>query len=284
MESAPTKSETRLASSDGDRVSIGHQPCGVTNDPGTPPGGSYGSGYPSSAQPQYGQPAYQVPQPQQPYPPQPYPQQGYPQPGYPQPGYPPQAFAPPPKKSKAPLIIGIILGAVVLICGGAIAVVALAANAEPTETFGTTDPGSKVDPAESEAAAVGLNKPVRDGKFEFTVKSVTCGKTVEGDEFLSKKAQGQFCEVKLTVKNIGDKPQYFDGSSQKAKGTTGVEYGNDGVAEIYANQDNETFLNEINPGNQTQGILIFDIPKGAKIASLELHDSAFSGGVTVKVG
>jgi hypothetical protein len=31
------------------------------------------------------------------------------------------------------------------------------------------------------------------------------------------------------------------------------------------------------------GTLVFDIPKDGKLASLELHDSTFSGGVAVDV-
>ncbi|OLE25659.1 MAG: hypothetical protein AUG44_15350 [Actinobacteria bacterium 13_1_20CM_3_71_11] len=130
---------------------------------------------------------------------------------------------------------------------------------------------------------VGLNQAARDGKFEFVVSRVTCGVAKIGDEALNKTAQGQFCEVAVSVKNIGTQPQTFDGGAQKAKGADGATYANDGVAEIYANKDSATFLNEINPGNQVSGILVFDIPKTAKIASLELHDSAFSQGVVVTV-
>jgi Domain of unknown function (DUF4352) len=41
------------------------------------------------------------------------------------------------------------------------------------------------------------------------------------------------------------------------------------------------FLQEINPGNSVKGIIVFDIPKGGQPDRLELHDSPFSGGVTV---
>ncbi len=41
------------------------------------------------------------------------------------------------------------------------------------------------------------------------------------------------------------------------------------------------FLNEINPGNQVNGIIVFDVPKDVQPTRIELHDSLFSGGVTV---
>ena len=50
---------------------------------------------------------------------------------------------------------------------------------------------------------------------------------------------------------------------------------------MYANPNNEVFLNEINPGNQVVGIVVFDIPKDARIIGLELHDSSFSDGVRI---
>jgi hypothetical protein len=83
------------------------------------------------------------------------------------------------------------------------------------------------------------------------------------------------------VKNIGKEAQMFDGSSQKAMDAKGTEFSNDGAAELYANGDSATFLNEINPGNSAKGKLIFDVPKDTKLIALELHDSPFSGGVEV---
>jgi hypothetical protein len=83
------------------------------------------------------------------------------------------------------------------------------------------------------------------------------------------------------VKNIGKEAQLFDGSSQKAYDAKGTEFSNDSTAEIYANEDNATFLQQINPGNGVKGQLIFDVPKGTKPAHVVLHDSPFSGGIKV---
>ncbi|BCJ53581.1 Mpr protein [Actinoplanes sp. NBRC 14428] len=134
-----------------------------------------------------------------------------------------------------------------------------------------------------EKKAPGLGDPVRDGKFEFTVTKLDCSKSKVGSAYLNKKAQGKFCLVSVTVKNIGKEAQLFDGSSQKAMDAAGTEYSNDGAAELYANEDTSTFLNEINPGNTVKGKLIFDVPKATKLTELELHDSPFSGGVEVKL-
>ncbi|WP_203792655.1 DUF4352 domain-containing protein [Actinoplanes couchii] len=55
----------------------------------------------------------------------------------------------------------------------------------------------------------------------------------------------------------------------------------DSSAAIYANEDGQVLFEEINPGNSVKGKLVFDIPADKKLTSLELHDSMFSGGVTV---
>ena len=62
----------------------------------------------------------------------------------------------------------------------------------------------------------------------------------------------------------------------------GKRYDADTEAAIYLD-DSKTFLEEINPGNAVDGIVIFDVPKSAKPEWLELHDSAFSGGVEVSL-
>ena len=40
-------------------------------------------------------------------------------------------------------------------------------------------------------------------------------------------------------------------------------------------------MSEINPGNSIDGTVVFDVPVGVTPTSVEDHDSAFSGGVTV---
>ncbi|MEU8386688.1 DUF4352 domain-containing protein [Micromonospora sp. NPDC048843] len=140
----------------------------------------------------------------------------------------------------------------------------------------------KGEDAPAKTAKVG--EPARDGKFEFTVKSSKCGVAKIGSDLLGAKAQGQFCLVTLIVKNIGKEAQMLDGSSQKAYAADGTEYSADTGAAIYANKNAETFLNDINPGNQVNGVVVFDIPKNVKLTKLELHDSMFSGGVDVALG
>ncbi|MEH0820713.1 MULTISPECIES: DUF4352 domain-containing protein [unclassified Micromonospora] len=160
--------------------------------------------------------------------------------------------------------------------------VALGCGSGATETSKSSGDGGKGEDAPAKTAKIG--QPARDGKFEFTVKSAKCGVAKVGTDMLGEKAQGQFCLVTVNVKNIGKEAQMFDGSSQKAYAADGTEYSADGGAAIYANKNAETFLNDINPGNQVSGVVVFDIPKNVKLTKLELHDSPFSGGVDVALG
>ena len=128
----------------------------------------------------------------------------------------------------------------------------------------------------------GFDTPVRDGSFQFTVDQLACGSLTVGSNGLGKRAQGQYCLLTMDVKNIGDRAQILDSSSQKAYNAQGQQFSSDGAAAIYL-ADSNTFLNGINPGNSVRGVVVFDIPEGARLARLELHDSPFSGGVFVAV-
>ena len=151
----------------------------------------------------------------------------------------------------------------------------------------TDEQGSAAPAKETEAEPFetlpGIGAVVADGKFEFTVTSVESGGVRIGNDTFGQDAQGQFVLVHLTVRNIGTEAQYFDGSSQKVADTQGRTHSSDGSAAIYLD-DSNSFLNQINPGNEVQGIVVFDVPADAQLASIELHDSPFSGGVMVALG
>ncbi|GAA5199582.1 hypothetical protein GCM10023322_75510 [Rugosimonospora acidiphila] len=170
----------------------------------------------------------------------------------------------------------------IMLLAAPLALLALACSSGGTGS-GAAPAGTVAGGTGKAAAAGAVGQPVRDGKFEFTVQKIQCGATKVGDSVLNKTAQGQFCMVTLKVANIGKEAQTFDDSSQKAYGADGAQFSADSTAGLYANSNDETFLNQINPGNTVTGTVIFDIPKTAKLAKLELHDSPFSGGVTVAV-
>ncbi len=129
-----------------------------------------------------------------------------------------------------------------------------------------------------------IGQSANDGKFQFTVSSIKCGEaSVSQDQYLSKTAQGQYCLLNVTVKNIGNQAQTFDASNQYLYNAQNQKYSADSTASDYANPSGSTFLNEINPGNTVTGVVAFDVPKDVTPITAELHDSAFSGGVKVNL-
>ena len=151
----------------------------------------------------------------------------------------------------------------------------------PTDSPTTDSPTTAEQPPTEQAAGIGT--AVRDGKFEFTVTQVETGVARVGNDVVGQDAQGQFVLLHLTVTNIGDEAQYFDGSSQKLHDSAGRSFSADSTAAIYLDQSN-SLLNQINPGNTVKGVVVFDVPAGTTLTTAELHDSAFSGGVTVALG
>jgi hypothetical protein len=151
---------------------------------------------------------------------------------------------------------------------------ATSANATPTVT-----------PTAIQVAKIGT--PVRDGKFQFTVTSVSHAKSV-GDtaDGLGDTAQGEYTILQVTVTNISSQSQTFDGSSQYIYDASGRKYDASTSADIDLNGasgSNSVFFNDINPGNTVSGKLAFDMPAGLNGVKAELHDSAFSGGATVNL-
>lgn len=122
---------------------------------------------------------------------------------------------------------------------------------------------------------------VRDGKFEFQVIDMTRAKQAGnlGNHFMIVDAQGEFIILTLSVTNIGDRAQSYFGTNQKLIDTAGRQYEANSTADMWMNEG----TGEINPGNSIQVRAAFDVPPGIQPAELEVHDSVFSGGTSVRL-
>jgi hypothetical protein len=129
----------------------------------------------------------------------------------------------------------------------------------------------------------GIGEAVRDGQFEFVVTSVECGHSQLASGILRAQAQGQFCVVELRVTNVGREGRHFGDGLQKAFGPDGAQYTADTNAGVVVNGDGSAIWNVINPGNRVDAAVVFDVPSAATITTVELHDSALSGGVRVSL-
>ncbi|AWZ22869.1 Mpr protein [Rhodococcus pyridinivorans] len=201
------------------------------------------------------------------------------QPGAP---VPPAGNAPAPQKKskKWPWIVGGIAAVVVIasVSGGG-------DDEKPTTPTNSDNPAVQVDApaAAEEDTTAAMNIPVRDGKFEFVVTGVESGLTSLGDNpFLAEEAQGQFVVVTMTVSNISDEPKSLSPSDQKLIDGQGRTFSPDTSAALNLDSD-VPIWDKINPGNTVTMPVVFDMPVDAVPTAIELHDSMFSGGVTVSL-
>ena len=123
----------------------------------------------------------------------------------------------------------------------------------------------------------GMNATVSDGKFDFRVTDVQVGLTIPFN-----KPRGQWIVVTMTVANTGNREQSFMVANQKLIGSNGAQYEADWVAAAPINDENALSLT-LAPGFKATYKLPFDLPPGVSPERIELHDSMFSGGVTVKL-
>ncbi|MFE9101959.1 DUF4352 domain-containing protein [Actinomadura geliboluensis] len=213
------------------------------------------------------------------------------------PAMPPFAVPPPRKRGNGCLIAVIGTGAGLFMMVSCVAVVA--SSSDPSTPAGTqseaaggttneTKPPEKKQTEKKQAGEKkvtnGIGRQYRDGKFGFTVTKVKKGVPKVGDQWFGDTAQGQFVIVYVTVKNIGDRARTFTHHNQTLIDTKGRKFEADPEASLWTDKDNKSFLQQINPGNSVKGRLIFDVPRGTRLKAIELHDSMWSGGVTVPLG
>lgn len=127
-------------------------------------------------------------------------------------------------------------------------------------------------------APASLNTTVSDGKFSFRVTDVSPAEHWVGDP----KPRGQWVIATMTVSNTGNEPQSFFAQNQKLIDTSGREYAADTIA-AYAMNQSDAMTIDLNPGFSINVKVPFDVPPGTQIDKIELHDSAFSSGVSVDV-
>jgi hypothetical protein len=126
----------------------------------------------------------------------------------------------------------------------------------------------------------GIGDPVRDGQFEFVVRSVDCGARSVGQGLRHQTALGQFCLVSLRVENTGNEGRTFAGGQQYLFDRDGNRHDPD-LAATAGNGGARLWSTHLNPGQRLAGTLVYDVPGSAVPARVELHDAPFSGGVSV---
>jgi len=154
-----------------------------------------------------------------------------------------------------------------LVAAGVLLLLAVASN------LGDRQPG---------AGTPGLGDRVRDGQFEFVVRSVDCGARSVGDGVGRQAALGQFCLVGLRVENTGREGRTFGGGQQFLFDDQGNRHDPD-LGATAGHGDGGLLSTHLNPGQRLGGTLVYDVPDPVTLARVELHDGPFSGGVSVEL-
>jgi Domain of unknown function (DUF4352) len=127
----------------------------------------------------------------------------------------------------------------------------------------------------------GIGQEVRDGRFAFVVTSVDVSKTA-GDptnHFDIAPTQGEFVNVHLTVRNVGDRSQRFLAYNQTLQ-IGADQFSSNNAATMWT----QAMTVDINPGSSIHAVVSFDVPPGtSKDGVLTLHDSPFSAGAKIRL-
>lgn len=218
-------------------------------------------------------------------------------------GYPQQPYGQKPAKQKKPLLkrwwFWLLAVIVIIVVASAIGGGGDETSAESSSTssadgqqVGSTEadgasaeekPEDKKADEPAAEAAHGIGDTVAADDWEITVAKVEDGVSQVGDEFLNAKAQGQFVQIRLSVKNTGSEPNYFFEDDIKLGDDAGNTYSADSEAGIYAAENNILFLEEINPGNTADGVLVFDVPEDADPNKLTFAGGLFSDPVEISL-
>ena len=124
---------------------------------------------------------------------------------------------------------------------------------------------------------------MRDGKFQFVILSVSHARQAGDPSIgLGATAQGEYTVLRVRITNISSRMQTFYDGAQHVYDAAGREFGAATKADIFGNPS-QFWLVRINPGNTVTGDIYFDLPPGDRAVRADLHDSIFSGGVTVRL-
>nr|MCH9733802.1 DUF4352 domain-containing protein [Actinomycetes bacterium] len=116
-----------------------------------------------------------------------------------------------------------------------------------------------------------------DGALAFSVDSVEFTPAVSSADFpIDKTAVGEFVVVHMGVTNTSDEPATFLGTFQKLI-TDGAVYSIDDEATFYVGGT----LVELDPGDQADTAVVFDVPPGTDPEMIELHADPLGPGVEV---
>ena len=148
--------------------------------------------------------------------------------------------------------------------------------------------------ASGDVEEVGVGTTARVLSFDATVRGVDCTKqaitrpddpATSYDDTYTEKANGKFCVVSFSVKNVGEKTDSYPTYSLEATSPTQRVLDRDVVAESYANPGSGGLNEPIDPGKTVDQLLVFAVPADTTIAYLQIANDLFADSIVkVKFG
>ncbi len=167
-----------------------------------------------------------------------------------------------------------------------IVITSLTGNSNNDSTGGGSSQASSGSGGSETAQVASGSEVARDGDFAFQVKAIACGQAEAQAVYTDPDITGtlppgtQECIIKLRVTDDKSVAQAFFDSNQYAYDAKGQQFSADNNGMYLTGDKDDT---QLNPGVSITALVPFNIPSGDSITRLQLHDSEFSGGVTVNL-
>lgn len=163
---------------------------------------------------------------------------------------------------------------------------------EPTSTSSSTTSSNTASAKEQSSKAPKQEKKefyigdgVNVGNFAVLVHTPEVKSSV-GNQYLRQEANGEYWAVPVSVINNDKEARMVTMAMFKLVSKDGATYDPDSTAVMYMDSQNKLLLDNINPGVQVDGYIVFDMPKGQKMSnySMEVSDAfSFTSNDEVKI-
>lgn len=138
---------------------------------------------------------------------------------------------------------------------------------EPTTATDAKETKAKEEKPKAEEKVAKIGDTLKVGDVTYTVHERSKADNVGGE--FGTNSQGEYLILDVTVKNEGKEALMVD-SSLFTVLQDDITYESDGEASIYANENAEFFLTELNPNLEAKGKVVFDLPAEAHGEDLKL--------------
>ena len=188
-----------------------------------------------------------------------------------------EAAPPPGRRWVVPVVAGVVLLAVIglprLLSGDA------------TSESQTEVPPPAVPTAEGPARFALVGEEALDGSASFVVTDFECGATELGTGTGLRRAQGRYCFLGVTVRNVGRGPVNLLGPGQVLLDNQNRRYGIDdrATAAHPVNQGRDPLASVLNPSNELRLVFVFDIPTDVDPLYANLRATSGGPGATIRL-